>query len=82
MGRKLSPRHFCPSDITMGCQMAGLSRVQVSALLVPFSSCICQGRAVWRRPDAGNTRGGWGKQEGVWKQEFRGVRVCADMYLI
>lgn len=23
----------------------------------------------------GNTQGG-GKQEGVWKQEFRGVRVC------
>lgn len=32
--------HFCPSDITMGCQMADSSRVQVSAPLVHFSSWI------------------------------------------
>ena len=51
--RGSSPPHFCPSDIAMGCQMAGLSRVQMSSLLVPFSSCVCRGE--WRRQDAGNT---------------------------
>lgn len=44
---KLFPsRHFCPSDITMGCQMADVSGVPVSAPWVHLSSWVPVSKAM------------------------------------